>query len=156
MRADGFASFYAEHHAKLWAYLVRMGASHALASDLTQETFVRWLERNDAAFEGNARAYLYRVALNLYFDHARRGKREVAWDAVTDVAAATPGDAEIPQHVWRRLTTRERQLLWLSYAEGFTHDEIASITHLAAGSIRVLLSRARARFKTLQEEHDHA
>ena len=62
----------------------------------------------------------------------------------------------IPQHVWARLTMRERQLLWLAYAEGFTHDEIASITQLASDSIRVLLSRARARFQALQEGRSDA
>jgi len=43
-------------------------------------------------------------------------------------------------------------LLWLAYAEGFRHDEIAAITGLAPDGIRVLLSRARARFVALQEE----
>jgi RNA polymerase sigma-70 factor (ECF subfamily) len=42
--------------------------------------------------------------------------------------------------------------LWLAYAEGFTHDEIAAITGLAPDGIRVLLSRARARFQALQNE----
>ena len=43
---EGFASFYATHHAGIWAYLVRLGAPHALASDLAQDTFVRcaWTE----------------------------------------------------------------------------------------------------------------
>lgn len=150
-----FASFYAAHHAGIWAYLLRLGASSALASDLAQDTFVRWLER-DARFEGSARAYLYRVALHLFIDHARRSKREVAWDSVAEVAdTQTPGE-RIPPHLWKRLTLRERQLLWLAYAEGFTHDEIAAITQLASDSIRVLLSRARARFQALQEEQPDA
>jgi RNA polymerase sigma-70 factor (ECF subfamily) len=153
---EGFASFYATHHAAIWAYLVRLGAPHALASDLAQDTFVRWLERDGAGFDGSARAYLYRIALHLFIDHARRSKREVAWDGVTEIAAPASSDDVIPQHVWSRLTMRERQLLWLAYAEGFTHDEIASITQLASDSIRVLLSRARARFQALQEDGSDA
>ncbi len=38
---------------------------------------------------------------------------------------------------------RERQLLWLAYAEGYSHREIAAVTGLAAASIRLLLFRAR-------------
>ena len=62
---QGFASFYATHHPRLWAFLVRMGASPAVASDLAQDTFVRWLERDNASFEGSAQAggahYEYRT-----------------------------------------------------------------------------------------------
>ena len=152
-----FASFYAAHHAAIWAYLARLGASPAVASDLAQDTFLRWLERDTAKVQDNARAYLYRIALHLFIDHARRGKREVAWDAVAEVALTEHTTAEstdtigvIPPRIWSQLTLRQRQLLWLAYAEGFSHEEIAGITGLAADSIRVLLSRARSRFQALQ------
>ena len=152
-----FASLYAAHHAAIWAYLARLGATHAVASDLAQDTFVRWLERDAAKVQDNARAWLYKVALNLFIDHVRRSKREVAWDAVTDATLtenaspqATDTTGVIPPRIWSQLTLRQRQLLWLAYAEGFSHEEIAGITGLAADSIRVLLSRARSRFQALQ------
>jgi len=149
----GFASFYASHHAAIWAYLLRLGATPATASDLAQDTFVRWLERDVAKVREHPRAYLYRIALHLFIDQGRRNKREVAWDAVTEVAAPEVETAGvIPQRIWSQLTLRQRQLLWLAYAEGFSHDEIAGITGLASDSIRVLLSRARAKFQALQEE----
>jgi RNA polymerase sigma-70 factor (ECF subfamily) len=44
---------------------------------------------------------------------------------------------------------RERQLLWLAHAEGYTHREIAQITGLAAASIRILLFRARRKIANL-------
>ena len=150
---DGFAAFYAQLHPALWAYLLRLGATPALASDLAQDAFVRWLERDATAFEGNPRAYLYRIAQHLFIDHARR-HREVAWYPDMEHATAvesTSGDDAFPQHLWSRLSMRQRQLLWLAYAEGFSHDEIAAITGLAPAGIRVLLSRARARFQALQE-----
>jgi RNA polymerase sigma-70 factor (ECF subfamily) len=154
---DGFASFYAAHHAAIWAYLLRLGATPAVAADLAQDTFVRWLERDVAKRQGNARAYLYTIALHLFIDHVRRSKREVAWDEATELAAPdTEARDGIPHRVWSRLTLRQRQLLWLAYAEGFSHDEIAAITGLAADGIRVLLSRARARFLALQEERADA
>lgn len=150
----GFASFYAAHHAGLWAYLVRLGASPATASDLAQDAFVRWLERGSSAFEGSARAYLYRIAQHLFIDHVRRDRRQVAWDSTLEPAAGgpQPGDDTFPQHLWARLALRQRQLLWLAYAEGCSHEEIATMTGLAPDSIRVLLSRARARFVAMQEQ----
>jgi len=44
---------------------------------------------------------------------------------------------------------RECQLLWLAYAEGFSHREIAQITALREGSIRPLLFRARQKLAAL-------
>jgi RNA polymerase sigma-70 factor (ECF subfamily) len=48
---------------------------------------------------------------------------------------------------------RERQLLWLAYAEGYSHREIASITGLASASIRLLLFRARRKIARLLREN---
>jgi RNA polymerase sigma-70 factor (ECF subfamily) len=48
-----------------------------------------------------------------------------------------------------RLKPRERQLLWLAYVQGCNHEEIAHCTGLQAGSIRLLLFRARHRMVDL-------
>ena len=47
---------------------------------------------------------------------------------------------------------RERQLLWLAYAEGYTHREIAEIMGLGAMSIRLLLFRAKRKLAGLLRE----
>jgi DNA-directed RNA polymerase specialized sigma24 family protein len=39
--------------------------------------------------------------------------------------------------------------LWLAYVEEHNHQEIASALGLARGSVKVLLSRARARLRKL-------
>jgi RNA polymerase sigma-70 factor (ECF subfamily) len=45
----------------------------------------------------------------------------------------------------RQMKPRERSLLWLAYAQGFSHDEIARLLHLKTSSLKVLLFRARRR-----------
>ena len=47
------------------------------------------------------------------------------------------------------MTQREKQLLWLAYAEEFSHREIAQMTELREGSIRPLLFRARQKMAAL-------
>ena len=42
-----------------------------------------------------------------------------------------------------RLKPRERSLLWLAYAHGSSHSEIADVLGLKTGSIKLLLFRAR-------------
>ena len=48
-----------------------------------------------------------------------------------------------------RMRPRDRQLLWLAYAEGYSHHEIAQITGLGSASIRILLFRARRKMAQL-------
>jgi RNA polymerase sigma factor (sigma-70 family) len=55
----------------------------------------------------------------------------------------------VDQPAFQRLKPRERQLLWLAYVEGSSHKEIADCTGLRAGSIRLLLFRARRKLAEL-------
>jgi RNA polymerase sigma-70 factor, ECF subfamily len=52
----------------------------------------------------------------------------------------------------KQMRPRERQLLWLAYAEGYSHREIAQVTGLASTSIRLLLFRARRKVAKLITE----
>ena len=53
-----------------------------------------------------------------------------------------------------RLKPRERDLLWLAYAQGSSHDEIAAALGLKTSSIKMLLFRARQRLAALLRETD--
>lgn len=151
MTEAGFAAFaaaYAEQHRPVWAYLVRLGATGALAEDLTQEAFIRWLNHSRSVGEPRqVRAFLFTTATRLLVDQWRRERRFVPWDESLPDQVAPAADGILGGSAWDALTPRERQLLWLAYAEEFSHAEIAGITGLATASIKVLLSRARARLK---------
>ena len=69
-------------------------------------------------------------------------------------AAKRTADAEGRADVRRalgRLKPRERAMLWLAYANGSSHAEIADVLGLKTGSIKLLLFRARRKLAaTLQ------
>jgi RNA polymerase sigma-70 factor (ECF subfamily) len=48
-----------------------------------------------------------------------------------------------------RLKPRERDMLWLAYAQGSSHGEIAAALGVKAASIKALLFRARRRLASL-------
>jgi RNA polymerase sigma-70 factor (ECF subfamily) len=47
------------------------------------------------------------------------------------------------------LKPRERAMLWLAYAEGASHREIAEVLGLRPGSLKPMLFRARRRLAAL-------
>jgi RNA polymerase sigma-70 factor (ECF subfamily) len=161
MDNDAFAGFYQRSARPLWAYLARVSGDPTLADDLMQETYVRFLSADGAPGiedgEVAGRRYLFRIATNLLRDHWRR-PRSASIEEIPEaffVAKETTGSYEsnaLLTPALNRMKPRERQLLWLAHAEGYSHREIAEITGLASASIRLLLFRARRKIARMLRE----
>ena len=65
-----------------------------------------------------------------------------------DIAGDTARRTDV-KRAMARLTPRERELLWLAYAQGSSHQEIADTLGLKTASIKMLLFRARRRLAGL-------
>ena len=149
MDEDAFRAFYDRTAGALWGYLSRISGDRQVADDLLQESYYRLL-KTTVAFESEAhrRNYLYRIATNLVRDAKRRPRP--LFDAGVEMAsvAAPEGSVDIEgradvRRAFGRLKPRERALLWLAYAQGSSHHEIADVLGLKTGSIKLLLFRAR-------------
>jgi RNA polymerase sigma-70 factor (ECF subfamily) len=155
MDSDAFAGFYQRSAPGLRAYLTRVSGNHALADDLVQESYLRFLCATcPEGGEVNYRRYLYRIATNLLRDHWRRPRATCIEDVPEQLLAARDGLSHIDSQAlldpaMARMRPRERQILWLAHAEGYSHREIAEITGLSAAGIRLLLFRARRKIARL-------
>jgi RNA polymerase sigma-70 factor (ECF subfamily) len=145
----------------LWAYFARAtGDSHG-ADDLLQEAYYRFLRaRVDFESEAHRRHYLFRIASNLVRDRYRRPIPDQS-PLPENCPAAAPGDlaSETEERTdlhraMARLSPRERDLLWLAYGEGSSHQEIAGALGLTAGSVKSLLFRARRKLAALLQRDD--
>jgi RNA polymerase sigma-70 factor (ECF subfamily) len=155
MQNDAFAAFYERSARPLWAYLARVSGDAALADDLLQESYVRFLCA-DTRLDGEvaARRYLFRIATNLMKDHWRKPRTASMEDVPEEHFCADGTSAQVESEMMlgpalKQMRPRERQLLWLAYAEGYSHREIAEVTGLASASIRLLLFRARRKMARL-------
>jgi RNA polymerase sigma-70 factor (ECF subfamily) len=160
MDEEAFRGFYDRTARMLSGYLLRLTGSHATADDLLQETYYRFL-RAGASLENEThrRRYLYRIATNLARDRFRRIRvRPVTAPAEAAEHAAAPAGADDQAAVERRLDLskamdqlrpRDRAMLWLAYAQGATHREIADVVGVGTASVKPLLFRARKRLSAL-------
>ena len=154
MDEELFRAFYDRTSRGLAGYLVRLCGDRQLAADLLQETYYRFL-RADAVLESDThrRNYLYRIATNLVRDQRRRpappqvpldepGAPELAGDTRTAARLEQRHDLDAAM---AGLRPRDRAMLWLAYAHGSSHDEIAGVVGVKAASVKLMLFRARQR-----------
>src|SRR5262245_7507226 len=158
MDQDTFRALYDRTARPLWVFLWRKTGDAQLADDFLQETYYRFL-RTRTAFEGEAhrRNYLFRIAANLVHDRLRHKVDEMglpegdesACLAVDPYTAARSQRRTDLERAMQRLKPRQRDALWLAYAEGSSHEEIARILGLKAASVKLLLFRARRKLAAL-------
>jgi RNA polymerase sigma-70 factor (ECF subfamily) len=158
MDEESFRGFYERNARGVWAYLARLTGDRHTADDLLQEAFYRFL-RAGSAYESemHRRNALYRIATNLARDARRRVlSRPVGVIAGDDIERVADRDATVSTdrsadvtRALSRLKPRERAMLWLAYAEGASHNEIAEALGLKPGSMKLMLFRARRRLASL-------
>ena len=162
MGDEEFRAFYERTARPLWAYLSRITGDRHQADDLLQEAYYR-MYRAGAKYESEAhrRNSLFQIATNLVRDAARRSKRyeevpieDDAQEIKLPAAAAGPIDDRAAARTdlargMKQLEPVQRELLWLAYADGASHEEIAEVLGLRAISVRTLLLRARRKLASI-------
>jgi RNA polymerase sigma-70 factor (ECF subfamily) len=163
MDEEQFRAFYERTARPLWAYLARMTGSRQEADDILQEAYYRFYragaQYNDETHRRNS---LFQIATNVVRDAARRSKRrddvplpEESTAMAFEPRSATPApdrEAAVRTDLARAMQQLEpvqRELLWLAYAQGASHEEIADVLGLKTVSIRTLLLRARRKLAGL-------
>jgi RNA polymerase sigma-70 factor (ECF subfamily) len=159
MDEDTFRVLYDRTARGLLSYLTRVTGDRTLADDLLQETYYRFL-RASGTYENDAhrRNALFRIATNLARD-AHRRRRLRPWMATQESDLTWIADRGDPagrleqrrdlDRALARLKPRDRAMLWLAYAEGSSHREIAAAVGVQLGSVRLLLFRARRKLAGL-------
>jgi len=152
MDEETFRAFYERTARPVWAYLVRITGDWQLADDLLQETYYRFYRAGTVyESESHRRNSLFRIATNLARDSGRKKRRGIDVPLPEDMQ---PIDmrAEHRMDLTRaleRLKPQQREILWLAYAQGSSHAEIAEIVGVSSKSIKSLLFRARRKLAEL-------
>ena len=155
-RMDVFRTFYTEHGERLFGYLLRKSGNPALAADLAQETFTRYLERQG---DGELSvALLFTMARNLYYDHLRRQRPFVELDEATLPADETSAqerryivreDSRQVLTAMRQLDEEDRDILALIVSGGLTYAQIAAVRGCSEATIKVRVHRARQKLRQI-------
>lgn len=138
----------------------------AAAEDIMEDTIVSLIMKHRRPENGDKlHGYLYKIARNKAIDYLRRQRKHVPLEDVQNVLTAADVETE---HSWRArnemlyvcmqaLPEQYREVLHLTYFEGFSLSETAAIMHKSSKQIYNLHARAKSTLKELliKEGIDH-
>ena len=159
--AERQTRFVSEHLRRIFVQIYRLVGNVADAQDLTQEAFIKALQRQDQLRdEAKAAHWLSRIATNTAIDFLRRAGRvtfcEV--DAAPESHTESPEDAVLrgDQRAYledglRLLTDRERAALVLRDVEGLPAEEVARRLDCSKATVRSHIANARTKMRRYME-----
>ena len=146
---------------RIYLQIYRMVGDADDAQDLTQEVFIKALQRNDQIQDAQKAAHwLSRIATHTAIDFLRRKKRAPfsPADEQTQLMSADGGESpeqgairgqqrSVLENGLKRLSDRERAALVLRDVEGFSAEEVAEHLNCSKATVRSHIANARVKFK---------
>jgi RNA polymerase sigma-70 factor, ECF subfamily len=151
-----------QHQLGVWRYLRALGSTSELADDLTQDTFLKVLQKSFTIYdEATTAAYLRRVAHNLYISHQRRASKvnlvedfqffEQYWSTWVRDDNGAELLAKLKK-CFEKLTPRAKWSLEMRFRDRLPRVEIAQNLKISEHGAKNLMQRAK---KQLRECLEH-
>lgn len=158
----------AEHLRRIFLLIYRMVGNVADAQDLTQETFIKALQRRDQLKDAaRAAQWLSRIATNTALDFLRRHGR-AAWCDLEEVGEPLRSRELSPEQVLldaerrelleealQALTPRERAALILRDIEDVPAAAVARYLNCSKATVRSHIANARVKFRRFLAKRRH-
>lgn len=135
---------------KIYRYCYFKLQKREIAEDITQETFLRFLESSNYHNEGKALRYLYTIARNLCIDEYRKKQYQVFSEGFDEIKSAEKGlhdgmvSSDMEERVVTSMTVRaalgelgeeERELVLLRYVNEVPISVICSLYQMSRFSL---------------------
>jgi len=150
--SERVGALYRDHRGWLLAWLRRNVACPSRAEDLSQDTFVRLLGREQLPAPREPRAFLAAVARGLLFDHFRRAALEQAYLAelmlIPEAEQPSPEeqhlileDLKAIDRLLGKLSSKARAAFLYNRLDGMGHAEIAERLGVSVSRVRQYLAQ---------------
>jgi RNA polymerase sigma-70 factor (ECF subfamily) len=160
---DAFGQLVLRYERRVIRVVRRFMPDDQMAQDLTQEAFFE-------QFDPSRRfgPWLFRIAVNLTYDHLRRIKRRGKWALFSETGQDRTPDPETAdprihldlsqevQMVMADVPETYRTVLILRDLEGFSTSEVAAVTERSEATIRWRLAEARRMFREAWERRERS
>src|SRR5262249_37320650 len=151
-----FDRLFQQHEPQIFGYLYRMTGERQLASDLSQETFLRaWQHFDKVSVYREPVGWLFRVATNLALNARRDRLRLLLTTSLPGDdeglagadATSTVAESALVHDILQGLSPRARAGLGLREVYGMSREEGAEMLDMSPAATKKMLSRAREQFR---------
>jgi RNA polymerase sigma-70 factor (ECF subfamily) len=145
-----FQDLYESYANDVYRFAYWLAGDRLEAEDITSETFIRaWAHKRRIRTE-TLKAYLFTISRNIYLQHQRKKKRQVALEDVHADPASGPDKRTESQLTLKRvrsvlqtLPEIDRAAFVLRVQHELAYDEIARILNLSLSAAKVKVYRVR-------------
>ena len=162
--SDLQTEFVQQNLRRIFLLIYRIVGNVDDAQDLTQETFIKALQRQSQLKDlQRAGHWLSRIAANTAIDYLRR-KKKFTYTDVSELAETRKSPIDSPEQVLLRgerklhldgglagLTERERMALLLRDVEDMPAEQVAAHMNCSMATVRSHIANARVKFKRYLE-----
>jgi RNA polymerase sigma-70 factor (ECF subfamily) len=162
---DAQTHFIQQHLRRVFLLIYRIVGNVDDAQDLTQETFIKALQRHGQLKDvERAEHWLLRIASNTAIDHLRKKKKLPTTEIAGVPDPMMISREESPEQIILRgekrlhldaglalLTERERTALLLRDVEDLPSDEVARQMNCSTATVRSHIANARTKFRRFLE-----
>lgn len=132
-----------------YRYALSLTSNRQDAEDIVHDA---WIRLDNRYHKAPVRSLLYTTIRNLYIDQYRRAQKirfsEFEDQAyLPEVASSNNVTAEEMDRFLHLLRDVEREALYLSIVEGYTADEISTMTSTARGTVLSMIHRSKIKLR---------
>lgn len=138
----------------LYRFVLKNLRQEDTAKDIVQNTFVvLWQKKEEVNFD-KAKAYLFTVGYRKMIDEIRKGNKTKLVENMPESWSVHSGgkQTDLKRLLHQALETLpeiQKQLVLLKDYEGYNYEELAAITGLNVGQVKINLFRARTSLKKI-------
>jgi len=142
---------------RIFNYLVKIGSSREDAKDIVQETFYKSLLYSDSIPSDKLSSWLFKVAINTYYDLCRRQKKWIPmppqFDIVSDkylLEELVVMETQQEVHATlQEMSPTYKELLEMRYAKEMSYQDIGNSLDMKTDKVKTYLARAKKQFQKL-------
>lgn len=152
---EAFTEIFYRYDKRIFAFVFKMIKDHIIASDVTQEVFIRiWNKRKDLTEVYNMEGYIFTIATNLTLNQIKkrlrdreiREKLQSLWQhnitSDADNLLLLHDCENMVSMALQRLPPQQMRIYQLSRVEGLNYKEIANALDISPNTVRNHLVKA--------------
>jgi len=151
---EAFKELYSRYSSRIYAYCRRFVGYKEEAEDIFQDTFKKFYEAAQQEREmTNVFGFILKIARNLCINSKRNQKRTIDIDDTINFSTKSRQDKEemldLIKQAIEELPAEYKDVLILREYQGLSYIEIAEMTNLSLGTVKVRIFRAKDKIRTI-------